>query len=65
MSLSSFEVSMETIANSLSEYVELENGICRVTKVGLDQLVKEQLPHFDKVRTDRLAHCAKRTAVLN
>ncbi|KAL8184593.1 UNVERIFIED_CONTAM: hypothetical protein K2H54_021406 [Gekko kuhli] len=48
MSLSSFEVAMETMASVVSCYLKDKNGVPMISKDGLNQLVKEQFPHCEK-----------------
>ncbi|KAL8184648.1 UNVERIFIED_CONTAM: hypothetical protein K2H54_022954 [Gekko kuhli] len=48
MSLSSFEVAMQTMACVLSDCLKDKNGVPVITTDGLNQLVKEQFPHCEK-----------------
>ncbi|KAL8184594.1 UNVERIFIED_CONTAM: hypothetical protein K2H54_021439 [Gekko kuhli] len=48
MTLSSFEVALQTMATGLSDYLEDKNGVLVFIKNGLNQMVKEQFPHCEK-----------------
>ncbi|KAL8184611.1 UNVERIFIED_CONTAM: hypothetical protein K2H54_021913 [Gekko kuhli] len=39
---------MQTTASVVSEYLDEEKGVSKITKNGLNQLVKEEFPHFQK-----------------
>ncbi|KAL8184609.1 UNVERIFIED_CONTAM: hypothetical protein K2H54_021841 [Gekko kuhli] len=39
---------MQTMASVVSCYLEEEKGFSKITKGGLNQMVKEQFPHFEK-----------------
>ncbi|KAL8184624.1 UNVERIFIED_CONTAM: hypothetical protein K2H54_022339 [Gekko kuhli] len=51
MSLSAFEVAMQTMGSLFSAYVDYKNGAPVFTEDGLNQMVKEEFPHFSEDRS--------------